>query len=82
MTAISLRERRQLTLPSDVALAAGLETNDVLDVRYANGVIQLVPRKARKAGVDMRRFLGAAGASYGADTEAMNQYLRTEREAW
>ncbi len=82
MNAINLRERRQITLPSDIVVAAGLQTNDVLDVRYANGVIQLVPRKALKNVTDMRRFLGCAAGMYGTDTASMNDYVRAERDAW
>lgn len=82
MSAVHLRERRQITLPSDVVLAAGLATDDSLEVSYVNGIIQLVPLKNNPRRADMRRFVGAAGASYGTDTEAMNQYVREQRDSW
>ena len=53
MSAVHLRERRQVTLPSDVVSAAGLETNDSLDVSYVNGVIYLVPVKGRPQRTDV-----------------------------
>ena len=82
MQSIRMRARRQLTLPSEVVAAAGLQIDDDLDVSYVNGIIQLTPAKSRRGGAGMSRFLGAAGASYGADTEAMNEYLRQQRESW
>ena len=82
MASVHLRERRQITLPIDVVSAAGLTTNDSLEVSYVNGIIQLVPHKSQHRRADMSRFLGAAGASFGADTEAMNQVVRDLRESW
>ena len=82
MSAVHLRERRQVTLPSDVVSAAGLETNDSLDVSYVNGVIYLVPVKGRPQRTDVGLFVGACGASYGSDTEAMNRYVREQRDSW
>ena len=82
MTAVHLRERRQITLPSDVVLAAGLATDDSLEVIYVNGVIQLVPIKNSSRRAVISRFVGAAGTSYGEDTESMNQYVRDQRDSW
>ena len=60
MPSIHLRKRRQLTLPSDVVAATGLQTDDALEVSYVNGAIQLVPLKSRQRRADMSRFVGAA----------------------
>ncbi len=82
MGSVHLRDRRQITLPTDIVTAAGLQTDDVLQVSYVNGVIQLVPSRAQRQRADIRRFLGACGTVYGQDAEAMNQYLRDERDSW
>lgn len=82
MSSIHLRERRQLTLPSDVVAAAGLQTDDTLEVSYVNGVIQLVPLKSRQRRADMSRFVGAALNCYGGDTDSVNRYLREQRDSW
>ena len=82
MSAIQMRDRRQITLPSDVVAAAQLQVNDALEVSYVNGVIQLVPLKARKKPVDVRKYVGALKGMYGNTTEEMNTYIRNERESW
>lgn len=83
MSTVSLRERRQITLPPDIVAAAGLETNDTLEISLINGVIQLVPtHKARAKGRTMSRFLGAAGAVYGATAGDVDAYVREQRDSW
>ncbi len=81
MGSVHLRERRQITLPTDIVAAAGLQTDDVLQASYVNGVIHLVPSRKQAQRADMRRFVGAAGAVYGS-ADTMNQYLRDERDSW
>ena len=82
MSAIQLRDRRQITLPSDVVAAAQLQVNDALEVSYVNGVIQLIPLKARKKPVDVRKYLGAARGVYGNTAEEIETYIRNERDSW
>ena len=82
MSAVRLRERHQITLPSDVVLAAGLETDDSLEVTYVNGIIQLMPTKNSPHRADISRFVGAAGSSYGTGSEDINQYVRDQRDSW
>lgn len=79
---LCIRDRRQITLPSEIVAAAGLQTDDVLEASFLNGVIQLVPTRTHIRSGDMRRFVGAASASYGDDDTAMNQYVRDQRNAW
>ncbi|WP_041675096.1 AbrB/MazE/SpoVT family DNA-binding domain-containing protein [Ramlibacter tataouinensis] len=82
MTTARLRERRQITLPSEVVEAARLEVDDALDVRFVNGVIELVPLRAGKGVSDMSRFLGAARGHYGKDSRAMDKYVQDLRDGW
>lgn len=82
MAAVQLRDRRQITLPSEVVAAAALQVNDALEVSYVNGVIQLVPLKAKKKPVDMRKYIGLLKGMYGNTTEEMNAYVRNERDSW
>lgn len=85
MFLISLRDRRQVTLPAEVVAAAGLQTSDELEVSVVNGVIHLVPAAAaastrRQPG--MRRFLGATAGLYGHTAEQADDYVRQQRDSW
>ena len=83
MGTVSLRERRQITLPPDIVAAAGLQTNDTLEISLINGVIQLVPtHQARARARPMSRFLGAAGTVYGASADDVDAYVRSQRDSW
>jgi antitoxin component of MazEF toxin-antitoxin module len=82
MSAVHLRDRRQITLPPDVVAAADLQVNDALEVSYVNGVIQLVPQKARKKPADLSRYLGALRHVYGSSTEEIDASIRAERDSW
>lgn len=82
MAAVQLRDRRQITLPSEVVAAAALQVNDALEVSYVNGVIQLVPLKAKKKPVDMRKYLGVLQGMYGDTPEEIDAYIRSERDSW
>ena len=83
MTTISLRDRRQITLPAEVVSAAGLQTNDTLEVSVVNGIIQLVPvAGANRSRRNMRRFLGATAGLYGQSAEDADAYVRQQRDSW
>lgn len=80
---VSLRDRRQITLPAEIVSAAGLSTNDTLEVRLVNGNIVLVPTHvAQPAPRSMSRFLGAAQGLYGATAEEADAQLRAQRDEW
>ncbi len=79
---LSIHDRRQITLPSEIVAAASLQTDDMLKASYLNGVIQLVPTHSLARRGDMGRFLGSAGASYGTDDAALNNCVRKHRDAW
>lgn len=82
VSTISLRDRRQLTLPAEVVAAVGLQVNDTLDVRVVDGVIHLVPvTAAARRTPSLRRFLGATPGLYGQDAEQADDYVRQQRES-
>lgn len=83
MSTISLRDRRQVTLPADVVAAVGLQTHDSLDVSVVNGVIHLVPlAAAARHTPSLRRFLGATAGLYGQSAEQADDYVRQQRDSW
>lgn len=80
---VCLRDRRQITLPAEIVSAAGLNTNDTLEVRLVNGNIVLAPtHAARPAPRSKSRFLGAAQGLYGATAEESDAHLRAQRDQW
>lgn len=80
---VSLRDRRQITLPAEIVAAAGLSINDTLEVSLINGRIVLQPtHSAAAAPRSMSRFLGATRGLYGDSAEAADAYLREQRDAW
>jgi len=85
MFLISLRDRRQVTLPAEVVAVAGLQTSDVLEVSVVNGVIHLVPAAAAAAArrqPGMRRFLGVTAGLYGHTAEQADDYVQQQRDGW
>ena len=83
MSTVSLRDRRQITLPPDIVAAAGLQTNDTLEISFANGVIQLMPsHMATRKGRSMSRFLGAASGLYGDTAADVDTHVREQRDSW
>jgi bifunctional DNA-binding transcriptional regulator/antitoxin component of YhaV-PrlF toxin-antitoxin module len=80
---VNLRDRRQITLPAEIVAAAGLKTDDQLEVRWQNGAIVMVPTQAAKAPPrSMARFQGATKGLYGATEEEANAYVRDQRDTW
>jgi bifunctional DNA-binding transcriptional regulator/antitoxin component of YhaV-PrlF toxin-antitoxin module len=83
MSTVLIRDRRQITLPSDIVLAAGLQVNDALEVSLINGVIQLVPAgRAAQRRQSMARFQGAASGIYGESAAEVDAYVREQRDGW
>lgn len=83
MSTVSLRDRRQVTLPAEVVEAVGLQTNDALEVSVVNGVIHLVPvAAAARRAPSLRRFLGATAGLYGQSAEQADDYVRHQRDTW
>ncbi len=83
MSTISLRDRRQITLPAEVVAAMGLQTNDALDVSVVNGVIHRVPiAAAARHAPSLCRLLGATAGLYGQDAEQADDYVRQQRDSW
>lgn len=80
-TTAQLRDRRQITLPAEIVAAAGLSTNDRLEISWVNGAIVMVPTRGAPA-ASVARFLGATKGLYGDTVEAADAYVREQRNAW
>jgi AbrB family looped-hinge helix DNA binding protein len=43
MSTIRVREKRQITIPSDIGIKAGIEPNDILEVEITTGRYSFAP---------------------------------------
>jgi bifunctional DNA-binding transcriptional regulator/antitoxin component of YhaV-PrlF toxin-antitoxin module len=82
MPQIRVREKHQVTLPMSIVRGAGIHENDVLEVSFKNGVITLVPSKAKLPKKSLMDFVGATQGLYGRDPLEVAQYLEQERDSW
>jgi bifunctional DNA-binding transcriptional regulator/antitoxin component of YhaV-PrlF toxin-antitoxin module len=82
MPQIRVREKHQVTLPMSIVRGAGIHENDVLEVSFKNGVITLVPSKAKLPKKSLMDFVGATQGLYGRDASEVAQYLEQERGSW
>ncbi|HEU0073345.1 MAG TPA: AbrB/MazE/SpoVT family DNA-binding domain-containing protein [Dehalococcoidia bacterium] len=75
---ISLRDKRQLTLPAELCKELGLEPGDLLDAEVEDG--KLVVRLARKAALDALRELQRAFAEAGISEDEWIEGAREVRK--
>lgn len=75
---LSLREKRQVTLPASVCKELGIEPGDLLDATVDDGV--LVIRPARKAALDALKELQRAVRESGVTLEELLEGGRQVRE--
>ena len=81
MVKVTIRARNQLTVPVDIAAAAGLATGSLCDMDYANGVITITPSTS-PALRPLGDFAGIARGVWGDTDEAMQRQIRDDRESW
>lgn len=83
MPQVRVRDKHQITLPAQIARAANIEMDDILDISYKDGVITLATQQSMDAKKpSLMALSGSAKGLYGATTEELEQYALTERNAW
>ena len=82
MTQIRIRERNQITLPANIAVAANLSPNDTLEVSFANGVITLIPVNPHNKRRSITDYVGSAKGLWGTTGAGIDTQLRDERDSW
>ncbi len=82
MAQIRMRERNQITLPANIAIAASLSPNDALEVSFANGVITLIPVTTHPKRRSISDYVGSAKGTWGATGAEIDAQLRDERDSW
>ena len=88
MPYIQVKQKYQVTIPTNVREAIGIHEGDTLEARAENGNIVLVPqltherRAAGKRNMDISQYIGSMKGTYGATTQEMDQYIHKERHSW
>jgi len=81
MVEIRIRDRNQLTVPMDIAQAAGIGPGSLCRMDYLNGVITIVPADAAPTrGLDA--FAGIARGAWGASPEEIDRTIAADRDSW
>lgn len=81
MVRVTIRDRNQLTVPVDIAAAAGLTSGSLCDMEYTNGVITITPADSTPAR-PLSDFAGIARGVWGDTDEQIEQQIRADRESW
>ena len=82
MSQVRVRQKHQITLPSNIVRDAHITPNDTLEVAFVNGIITLTPKKRQAQKNSMMAFAGVAKGVWGETPEAVEATLRNQRESW
>lgn len=85
MSTIRVREKRQITIPNDIGIKAGIEPNDILEVEITTGGILLRPiRSLTQSRVNkLMKFAGVGQVlTNPIDPDENVKLLREDRDAW
>lgn len=85
MSTVRVREKRQITIPSDIGIKAGIEPNDILEVEITTRGILLRPvRSVTQERVNkLMKFVGAGQSLMNPiDPDESVRLLREDRDAW
>lgn len=81
MAEIRVRQRNQITVPVDIARAAGLSEGSLCHMEYANGVITITPANA-KSPRPITSYAGTAHGTWGATVDEIIETLDGDRRSW
>lgn len=82
MAQVRVRNKHQITIPAGVARAAGIKPDDVLEVRYAHGLVTLAPAGRNPRGKSLMDYAGVGRGVWGGDAGRIDQELSADRASW
>ena len=85
MSTVRVREKRQITIPNDIGIQAGIEPNDILEIEITMGGILLRPiRSVTQNRVNkLMKFAGAGQSLMNPiDADESVRLLHEDRDAW
>ena len=82
MPKVTLRSKGQVTIPSTILAQWNVQSDDVLDVQLANGVVMFTPVRRRQAPPDLMGFAGLGKGLWGDTPEQVEANIQSVRETW
>lgn len=82
MTEITVRQRNQVTIPAEIAAAAGIHPGSKFDLVWANGVITMRPMEHRDSGESVLKYAGIGKGLWGDSREEIDANIDRERASW
>ena len=80
MPQVTIRQRNQLTIPVDIARAAGLDEGSVCTMELVNGSIVITPAGVTAPSLDS--FAGVARGVWGETAADVEHTLASDRGSW
>ena len=83
MITTRLREKSQMTVPTEVARQLGLHTDELLDIRIVgDGFVVCPQRVARLKQHHPMHFWGLGNVAGGGSESEIDQHIRALRDEW
>lgn len=82
MSTVRVRPKHQITLPASIVSQAGIHQDDLLEARYVNGVITLVPQTRQLRQGNIMDYAGIARDVYGKTADEIDATLSGLRDEW
>ena len=83
MTTTRLREKSQMTVPTEVARQLGLHTDELLDIRIVGDAFIVCPQRvARLREHHPMNFWGLGRGAGDANATEIDQHIQTLRDEW
>lgn len=82
MTEITVRQRNQVTIPADIALAAGIAPGAKFDLIWANGVITMRPIEHADSATSVLQYAGIGAGLWGSSPEEIEATIESNRAGW
>lgn len=81
MAEIRIRDRNQLTVPVDIAQAAGIGPGSLCRMDYVNGIITITPADAHRSR-SLEAFAGSARGAWGDGPQEIDDAIAADRDSW
>lgn len=92
MPLATLKEKGQITLPSEIRKRIHASKGDMFDVEVIDGKVIMTPQRLvptkdargekKKKPLDLSKYVGATSGTYGDTAEEVDAYVRNERDSW
>jgi len=83
MTTTRLREKSQMTVPTEVARQLGLHTDELLDIRIVGDAFVVRPQRATRLNQHHpMHFWGLGRSAETASSDEIDRHVRALRDEW